>query len=98
MRITLSAVSKVFGRERVLAGVDHVFEAGSRTALLGPNGSGKSTLLQVIAGSAMPTNGTVTHEENGIVIEGDRVYRHISIAAPYLGLYEELSLRETIAT
>ncbi len=98
MRVTLTAVTKSFGRETVFKGVDLVLEPGSRTAILGPNGSGKSTLLQVIAGAAMPTSGIVAHELNGTALEADMVYRHISIAAPYLGLYEDLSLQEAIDT
>jgi ABC-type multidrug transport system ATPase subunit len=96
MRITLSSISKVFGRETVFTGFDHVFEAGSRTAILGPNGSGKSTLLQLIGGFSIPTKGTVTHDRDGKVMDPEHVYRHISIAAPYMTLYEELSLREAI--
>lgn len=98
MRITLSSISKSFGREHVVRDLSHVFEAGSRTALLGPNGSGKSTLLQLVGGISIPTKGTVTHELSGKVLEADRVYRHISIAAPYMSLYEELSLREAITS
>ena len=96
MRITLSAVSKSFARETVIRDLSHVFEPGSRTAILGPNGSGKSTLLQVIAGSSIPTKGTVHHSLKGVVVDPEDVYRHISIAAPYLSLYEDLSLREAI--
>lgn len=98
MRITLSGISKSFGREHVVRDLSHVFEPGSRTALLGPNGSGKSTLLQLVGGISIPTKGTVVHELNGTALEADRVYRHISIAAPYLSLYEELSLREAITS
>ena len=98
MRITLQQVSKSFGRETVIKDVDRVIDPGSRTAILGPNGSGKSTLLQLIGGFTIPTKGTVTHELNGKVIEQENVYRHISIAAPYMSLYEELSLREAIAS
>ena len=98
MRITLVQVAKQFSREKVFTGVDHVFEAGSRTALLGPNGSGKSTLLQVVAGALVPTKGTVEHALEGETIEQERVYRKVSIAAPYLDLYEDLSLREALAT
>lgn len=98
MRITMSGVAKQFSREKVFTGVDHVFEAGSRTALLGPNGSGKSTLLQVVAGALVPTKGTVEHALGEKPMEQDRVYREVSIAAPYLDLYEDLSLREAIAT
>lgn len=98
MRITLQQVSKSFGRETVIKDVDRVFEPGSRTAILGPNGSGKSTLLQLIGGFSIPTKGMVVHELNGEVIEQEHVYRRVSIAAPYMSLYEELSLREAIAS
>lgn len=97
MRITLAGVSKHFVREKVLTALDHVFEAGSRTALLGPNGSGKSTLLQLVAGALVPTAGRVDHALRDTPVEAEELYRHVSIAAPYLELYEELSLHETIA-
>ncbi len=96
MRISLLSVSKHFGREVVFRDLSHVFEAGSRTAILGPNGSGKSTLLQLIAGASIPTAGGVVHDLNGTAIDQEEVYRHVSIAAPYLNLYEDLSLCETI--
>ncbi len=98
MRIALDQVAKTFAREKVFSGVDHVFEPGSRTALLGPNGSGKSTLLQVVAGALVPTAGTVLHEVGGSKLEEEAVYRYVSIAAPYLDLYDDLPLREVIAT
>ncbi len=98
MRVTLQQVSKSFGRETVVRDLSHVLQPGSRTAILGPNGSGKSTLLQLIGGFSIPTRGTVTHELDGKAIEQEHVYRHISIAAPYMSLYEELSLREAIAS
>ncbi|MFT3886476.1 MAG: ABC transporter ATP-binding protein [Flavobacteriales bacterium] len=97
MRITLTNIAKHFNKEVVFTGVDHVLEAGSRTAVLGPNGSGKSTLLHVVAGALIPTAGTVAHTREGAPIDPEAVYRHVSIAAPYLNLYEELTLRETIA-
>lgn len=96
MRIVLEDVSKRFSHEKVFFGVDHVFEPGSRTAISGPNGSGKSTLLQVVAGALIPSAGRVVHALNGSELEQEAVYRHVSIAAPYLDLYDELSLRETI--
>ena len=96
MRITLTSVSKTFGREALFSGVDHMLESGSHTAILGPNGSGKSTLLQIIAGAMLPTKGEVKHALNGATLEHDMVYKHVSIAAPYLSVYEDLSLSETI--
>ncbi len=96
MQIAFRTVTKSFGRERVFRAVDHVFAPGSRTALLGPNGSGKSTLLMLAGGALMATKGTVAHSLNGTVVPAEEVYRHVAVAAPYLGLYEDLSLAEAV--
>lgn len=96
MRIHLQAATKSFGRETVFRDLSWTFESGSRTAILGPNGSGKSTLLQCVAGALTLSNGTVAHELNGQPVDQERVYRLVSIAAPYLNLYEDLSLQEAI--
>lgn len=96
MKVTLLSSSKSFGRETVFRNVSHVFEHGSRTAIIGPNGSGKSTLLQCVGGALMLTKGSAEHELNGACVPQEDVYRHVSIAAPYMSLYEDLSLREAI--
>ncbi|MCB9170882.1 MAG: ATP-binding cassette domain-containing protein [Flavobacteriales bacterium] len=96
MEVVLDKATKRFGRETVLKDLDHVFPMGARTAVLGPNGSGKSTLLQIVAGAMTLTRGRVTHRLDGRPVPIEKVYRHVSIAAPYLGLYEDLTLRETI--
>ena len=96
MEIRLQDIAKHFGREVVFQGVTLSLSPGSRTAILGPNGSGKSTLLQVIGGAIIPTGGTVEHRLKERALPQEDVYRHVSIAAPYLGLYEDLSLRQTI--
>ena len=96
MEIRLTDIAKHFGREVVFKNVNVTLTSGSRTAILGPNGSGKSTLLQTIAGALIPTGGTVQHLVNGRAIDQQEVYKHVSIAAPYLGLYEDLSLEQTV--
>lgn len=97
MEVILTDIAKSFGRETVFQGVGLTLASGSRTAILGPNGSGKSTLLQLIGGALVPTKGSIVHHVNGSALEPDQVYKHVSIAAPYLGLYEELSLQQCIA-
>lgn len=98
MRIQLAGVAKHFTRERIFTGVDHVFGPGSRTAVLGPNGSGKSTLLQVVAGALVPTEGQVEHRIGPRKVPQEDVYRLVSMAAPYLDLYDDLPLGAVIAT
>lgn len=96
MEIDLHAIAKHYGRECVFGGVDLRITQGSRTAILGPNGSGKSTLLKLMAGAIVPTAGTITFSIKGEPVPEEEVYRHMSIAAPYLGLYEDLSLKEVL--
>jgi len=97
MELTLTNISKHFGREVVFKDISLTLASGSRTAILGPNGSGKSTLLQTLGGALVPTGGIIEHRLHGRQLPQEEVYRHVSIAAPYLGLYEDLSLRQSIA-
>lgn len=97
MEIALDGIEKTFGREVVFTGVSLVLPSGSRTAVLGSNGSGKSTLLQVIGGMLTPTAGTLTHVGAHGPIDPEVLYRHVSIAAPYMGLYDDLDLATLIA-
>lgn len=58
--LAVRGLTRDFGRRTVLGPVDLELAAGRRLALRGPNGSGKSTLLRCIAGTLLPTSGTVT--------------------------------------
>lgn len=54
-----SGVTKWFGAEVVLRGVDLQVDARSRIGLVGRNGVGKSTLLRILAGLEEPDEGHV---------------------------------------
>lgn len=94
MNIELKHISKRFGEEILFNDISLNFPASSSTALLGINGSGKSTLLQVIATYVMPTKGEVIYEQNGVIIDPESVFSHVSFCAPYLELIEEMTLTE----
>ena len=72
--------------------------AGDSIGVLGQNGSGKSTLLQIMAGYIGLTKGQINwFNSAGEAIDSSKIYQHISIAAPYLELVEELTALEQIA-
>ena len=50
-------VSKAFGANQALSGVDFEVDAGEVVALVGDNGAGKSTLIKAIAGVQLATRG-----------------------------------------
>jgi ATPase subunit of ABC transporter with duplicated ATPase domains len=57
--LVAAGVSKSYGAQVVLAGVDVVVPPGARIGLVGPNGVGKSTLLRLLAGAEEPDRGAV---------------------------------------
>ena len=58
--VTVSGLSKHFGRVRAVDDVTLTIPAGGVYGLLGPNGSGKTTLLSMLAGFLRPTAGEIT--------------------------------------
>lgn len=96
MQIKLTDIGKRYNYEWIFRNVNHEFTVGNNYVILGANGSGKSTLLQLISGSLLSSEGTISyHITNKNVAEED-IYKHVSIATPYLELYEEFTLNEAI--
>ena len=57
--LRIRGVTKSFGENRVLHGVDLDVARGDRLAIVGPNGIGKSTLLNVMVGRVAADAGTI---------------------------------------
>jgi ABC-type multidrug transport system ATPase subunit len=96
MQITLNNVGKRFNREWIFRHCSYEFVSGKSYAITGSNGSGKSTLLQVIAGSLTHNEGTIEFNNEQRITNNEQLYSHVSIAAPYLELVEEMSAREML--
>ena len=94
MEIRLNNIGKKFNKEWIFRNVNLEFKKNKSYALTGPNGSGKSTLLQVIGGFIPPNSGHVEYLVNNRKIDDQFFYQYIVIAAPYLELIEEYTLKE----
>ncbi|MEP1537602.1 MAG: ATP-binding cassette domain-containing protein [Paracoccaceae bacterium] len=69
--ITLSQVSKSFGENHVLRGVDLNIEKGTSMVIIGGSGTGKSVMLKAILGLLPPDSGNITVD--GLNVDsGDR--------------------------
>lgn len=91
-------VTKRFGRNIALNGVQLAVTAGRTHALVGRNGAGKSTLVSILTGLAAPDEGEVRFQGSPAPAPGDRdawrsrvacVYQHSTII-PDLSVAENL--------
>jgi ABC-type multidrug transport system ATPase subunit len=96
LKITLQNLGRRFNQEWIFKGIDYSFSSNKSYAILGPNGSGKSTLIKVLTGQLTPSEGKLLYTCESSTIEVDDIYKHISIAAPYIELIEEFTLNELL--
>ncbi len=66
--IVINRLSKSFGSQKVLDGVDLRIERGEQRVILGKSGQGKSVMLKLIVGLLKPDGGS-------IVVDGEEVTR-----------------------
>lgn len=95
MTLTAENLCKRFNREWIFRDINYTFQPGAY-AITGPNGSGKSTLLQVLWGQLPSSSGGLRYSEGDAAIPAEEIYQHVSIAAPYVDLIEELTLLELL--
>jgi len=101
MKITLIDAGKRFNRDWVFRHFHYEFTTSHTYAITGPNGSGKSTLLQALAGSIGISQGSIVYggdqagpDGERMAILPDQIFQHLSIAAPYLEVIEEMTAHE----
>ncbi len=71
MSITVSNVSRFFGKQKALDEVNFNIPAGQVVGFLGPNGAGKSTMMKIITGYLPASSGSV--EVCGLNVEGNQM-------------------------
>jgi len=85
--ITVSDVSKRFGKLEVLKSIQADFQPGKSYALIGPNGSGKTTLIKCILGLVIADRGSITVQ--GLPISRNCSYRNLIGYMPQIGRYPD---------
>jgi len=97
LHITVENIGKKFVKEWIIRNASFELQSGQTYTFVGPNGSGKSTLLQLLTGIFPVSEGTISYiDQTGKKIDEDHWYKHLVIAAPYMELVEEFTLREMV--
>ena len=98
--LQITDVTKNFGSQAVLRGVNLSVAKGGTTAIVGPSGSGKTTLLRLIAGFEHPDTGSISL--NGTVVAGEGAWlpahkREIGYVAQDGALFPHLTVGQNVA-
>ena len=98
--LEIDSVTKNFGAQAVLRGVNLSVAKGGTTAIVGPSGSGKTTLLRLIAGFEHPDTGSISL--NGAKVAGEGIWvpahkRHVGYVAQDGALFPHLSVGQNIS-
>ena len=91
--LTVAAVSRSFGDNRVLDEVSFDVRPGRMTGFLGANGSGKTTTMRIILGVLAPHGGTVRWQDAPVTQE---VRQRFGYMPEERGLYPKMKVAEQV--
>ncbi|MBK1441441.1 ATP-binding cassette domain-containing protein [Parapedobacter sp. ISTM3] len=98
--ITVRHVSKSFGENHVLRGVDLKLHNGENLVVLGRSGTGKSVLIKLISGLLKPDSGTIEvlgeHVDELNEKELQQLRLKIGFSFQNSALYDSMTVRENL--
>lgn len=101
--VETSGLTKRFGKEKAVAGLDMKIPKGEIYGFLGPNGAGKTTTIRMLLGLMKPTAGTVRIFQKDLKKERIDILRRVGSLVenpsyyPHLTAYENLeALRKVL--
>lgn len=94
--IEVKGLTKSYGANNVLKGIDLKVERGTMLALLGPNGAGKTTTVRILSTLLNCDSGSVVIEGYDVATEADKVRSVIGLTGQSAAVDELLTGRENL--
>jgi ABC-2 type transport system ATP-binding protein len=96
MAIRTENLTKTFGKNVAVNGLNLDVKKGELFGLVGPDGAGKTTIMRLLTAIMAPTSGNAWIEGHSIVSDGERIKEKIGYMSQRFGLYEDLTVIENI--
>ena len=95
--IEIDGLTKSYGDQEVLRGVDLSVPAGTVYALLGSNGAGKTTVVRILSTLLGADGGTCTVHGHDVATSPEQVRESISLTGQFAAVDDVLTGRENLA-
>jgi ABC-2 type transport system ATP-binding protein len=96
LAIEVRGITRAYGDQPVLRGLDLSVPTGTVYALLGPNGAGKTTMVRILTTLLTADAGTASVAGHDVTTEADSVRRTIGMTGQFSALDELLTGRENL--
>jgi branched-chain amino acid transport system ATP-binding protein len=92
-------LTKAFGENRAVNGVDFRVNAGEVLALIGSNGAGKTSLVNLVSGLLHPDSGEIIFEDRDVTRQTsyERIKDGIARSFQIVNLFDQLTCVENVA-
>jgi ABC-type multidrug transport system ATPase subunit len=97
MAITVTGLTKIYGRRTVVDHVTFTLEPGQTLGLLGPNGAGKTTTMRMLMGLSRPTSGSATILGLDLRTQRKQIQSRIGVVFERTNLFENLTGYQNLA-
>lgn len=94
--ISVQNLTKSYGKQAVLKGVDFTVEEGQIFALLGSNGAGKTTTINILTTLIPADGGSASVAEFDVAKHPDNIRESISLTGQFAAVDEVLTGRENL--
>jgi len=93
--VSLQGISKTFGKQVALEGVDMTIPDGAFVVLLGPTGAGKTTTLRMVSGLDKPDAGKILINGQDVARQSP-AERNMAMVFQQYSLYPHLTVRQNL--